>query len=97
MFGKYIAPALAIKKRFLGEEKEDEVTRQFNIILTRDMPNYGIDVVIIPRFEVEGEKISAKLVRRFIDNKEYDLAEKYLPETTIDIIKNNALSEDYND
>ena len=97
MFGKYIAPALAIKKRFLGEEKEDEVTRQFNIILTRDMPNYGIDVVIIPRFEVEGEKVSAKLVRRFIDNKEYDLAEKYLPETTIDIIKNNALSEDYND
>ena len=87
MFGKYIAPALGIKIRFLGEEKEDEVTRQFNIMLTRDMPTYGVDVVIVPRFEVEREKISAKLVRRLIDNEEFDVAEKYLPETTIDIVK----------
>lgn len=97
MFGKYIAPALGIKTRFLGEEKEDEVTRQFNIILSRDMPKHGIDVVIVPRFESEGEKISAKLVRKLLDNKEYDIAEKYLPKTTLAIVEKNTLSEDKND
>lgn len=94
-FGAYIAPAFGISKRFVGEEPKDSVTRQYNEEMKRKLPVYGIEVIEIPRKEVQGEIISATIVRKLYEKKEWEKLSVYLPDTTLDyIIKNNVVMRD---
>ena len=72
IFCEKIAPALDITVRFFGHETNDHVTHLLNMTAQKYFPKYGIDVVIIPRLEHENKPISAKDVRLFIKNEEYD-------------------------
>lgn len=90
IFGKYIANALNIKIRFVGEELVDAVTAQFNIILQQELPKYGVSLEIVPRFKQNGVIISAKHVRRLISEKKYDEVVKFIPPGALDIIKGEA-------
>ena len=72
IFCEKIAPTLDITVRFFGEEKDGDVTHQLNVTAKAIFPAYGIKVYIIPRLMYDGKAISAKDVRRYIKNKDYE-------------------------
>lgn len=88
IFGKYIAPALNIKTRFVGEENEDNLTRLFNESLNKELPKYGLTLKVIPRFEVGGMAISAKKIRRLISEKKFETVKDYVPYPVYEYLKN---------
>lgn len=49
LFATYIAPALGITKRFVGEEPSDLLTRQYNKYMKKILSAFNIEVVEIPR------------------------------------------------
>ena len=74
LFGKYICPTLNITNRFVGEEPFDNVTRQYNNAMRKQLGNYGINFVEIPRKALlDGEIISATKVRSIIINSNNDI------------------------
>ena len=90
IFGKYIAKVLNIKIRFVGEELVDAVTAQFNIILQRQMPSYGVAIEVVPRFKQNGTTISAKYVRKLIAEKNFEEVAKFIPPEALEVIKGDT-------
>lgn len=82
IFGKYIAPALGIHMRFVGEEPYCKVTAAYNAIMQEVLPAYGIDVRIIPRKLNEGQPISASRVRELLRTGKLHEVSALVPETT---------------
>lgn len=83
LFSKYIAPMLDIKVRFVGEEPYDVVTRQYNHNMQRILPQYGIQVVCMPRRRMDqNEYISASAVRRFWREGNKEEVKKRVPDST---------------
>ena len=83
LFGKRIAPALDIKKRFVGTEPYCEVTGAYNEAMKRILPRFGIEVIEIER---KGG-ISASKVREAMKNGDINLIKRLVPGSTYDIIK----------
>lgn len=92
LFTNYVAPILNISKRFVGDEPVDKVTQQYNRNLMEILPNYNIELSIIPRFEEDGKIISAKTVRKAISDKDFDLLKKLVPKEVYSIIKNKYIN-----
>lgn len=90
-FGAYIAPAMGIKKRFVGEEPRDLVTRQYNEEMKNRLPFYGVEVIEIPRKEVNGICISATVVRDLYQVKDWNSLDQYLPSSTVEYLSKNAI------
>jgi [citrate (pro-3S)-lyase] ligase len=68
-FAGKIAPALKIKKRFVGEEPLDPVTAEYNKRMKELLPQRGITLEEIPRLtDTNGEVISASRVRNLIND-----------------------------
>ncbi len=88
IFGRYIAPALKIKARFVGEEPIDMVTNQYNRSMEENLPKYGIRFVESPRKESGNAVISASRVRKLLGEKKYDEVKKIVPPTTFDYLIN---------
>ena len=84
-----IAPSLGITVRFVGEEPEDSVTRQYNENMRRILPQYNIDFKEIPRRETGGEVISAKKVRAALETGDFDKIKKLVPKTTLKFLRDN--------
>ena len=84
-----IAPSLGITVRFVGEEPEDSVTRQYNENMRRILPQYNIEFREIPRREINGEVISAKKVREALHEKDFDKIKKLVPKTTLKFLRDN--------
>ncbi|MDU1042988.1 [citrate (pro-3S)-lyase] ligase [Peptoniphilus rhinitidis] len=87
IFGRYFARTLNIKKRFVGTEDKDLVTKNYNETMERILPDYGIEVVEIPRTSLDDEIISASKVRLFLKERKFEEAYKFLPEATIKALK----------
>ena len=87
IFAKYIAPQFFITKRFVGEEPFDRVTRLYNETMKQILPNYGIEIIEIPRKETDDGVISASKVRKALENDEFDKIEKMVPESTLEFLK----------
>lgn len=83
-----VAPALKIKKRFIGTEPLDSVTAQLNVKYKRELPDAGIEVVEIQRKEHNNRPVSASDVRRLLREKKYDEIRELVPETTYDYLRN---------
>lgn len=66
LFAERIAPALKIKKRFVGQEPFDPVTRIYNDVMRTVLPRHGIAFCEIERFCREGVPICATDVRRLL-------------------------------
>lgn len=88
LFAREIAPCMHITKRFVGEEPFDRVTKQYNETMKRVLPEYGIELVEIPRKEFDGQAISASRVRELLNQGDFDSIRSLVPETTF-----NYLSE----
>ena len=83
IFGRYFAKALKIKKRFVGTEDKDLVTKNYNETMKKILPDYGE----ILRIESDGEVISASKVRKLLKEKKFEEAYKFLPDATIKALK----------
>ena len=57
LYGAYIAPAIGATRRFFGEEPIDKVTQQHNNFMKRQLPEYGIEVIEIPRKTLAGGQV----------------------------------------
>lgn len=86
IFCTYIAPALHIKTRFVGEEPLDMVTNQYNMCMKKMLPEYGIDIIEIKRKESGEAPISASRVRKLLAEKNYDEVKTLVPTTTYDYL-----------
>lgn len=89
IFAQHIAPALDISVRFVGEEPLDGITRQYNESMLDILPDYGIQVEVIPRKAVDGEVISASRVRSMLsgENVDFEAVGKLVPESTLEFLK----------
>jgi len=84
---------MEIKRRYIGTEPISAVTAVYNETLKERLPRAGIEVVELPRLELDGQVVSASRVRallgdsrRPLDNPTPELiAElaKLVPETTL--------------
>lgn len=86
MFAKYVAPTLDITVRFVGEEKEDMVTAQYNKAMKELLPLDGIEVVEYSRYAIDGEAVSASTVRKCIVDKRWEQLKRYLTKESLQYI-----------
>lgn len=86
IFSTYIAKALGINRRYVGEEPYCELTKTYNGIMKEILPKYGIEVVEVPRLSIEDRGISASLVRKYIEQQELSKIENLVPKTTLDFL-----------
>ncbi len=63
IFASCIAPVLNVNRRYVGTEPNSNVTLVYNEALKKRLPRAGIEVVEVPRLEVDGEAVSASKVR----------------------------------
>lgn len=82
IFTRYIAPALGINKRFVGEEPYCKVTAVYNSVMQEILPAHGIDVQVVPRMSKDGRPISASRVRELIREGKLHEVKVLVPETT---------------
>ena len=89
LFVKYIAPAMGIKVRFVGEEPYDTVTKQYNNTMRDFFPTFGLKFVEIKRKATDGKEdfISASKARKLLEENKWEELKKYVPQTTYDYLK----------
>ena len=87
IFGRYFVKTLNIKKRFVGSEDKDLVTKNYNDTMKKILPQYGVELLEIPRIESGGQVISASRVRKLLKERKFEEAYKYLPDATIEALK----------
>ena len=63
IFASCIAPVLNVNRRYVGTEPNSAVTAVYNEALKKRLPRAGVEVVEVPRLEVNDEVISASKVR----------------------------------
>lgn len=90
LFKERITPILDIKTRFVGEEPYSPLTDIYNEVMKATFSD-ELELKIIPRQDVDGDIISATKVRNAFEKGDYELARKYLPQTTIDYLKEHKL------
>ena len=86
IFGRYFAKALGITKRFVGTEPFCPVTNAYNAAMARLLPEYGVELVQLPRKELEGRPVSASYVRACMAAGDFSAIEAIVPKTTLDYI-----------
>lgn len=87
-FGRYMAKALGITKRFAGQEPYCPVTSQYNRQMAEHMPRYGIEYIEVERHCIDGAPVSASAVRKCMREADYATLRRLVPESTITELKN---------
>lgn len=88
LFSRYIAQTLNITCRYVGEEPLSNVTNDYNTYMKDILPDYGIDVIEVPRLKHDGQVISASRVREFLLENKLDMLREFVPKTTFDYLLN---------
>ena len=81
IFCNYYAPKFGITHRFVGTEPLSPMTAQYNEALKQHLPQKGIQLVEVPRLEVD-VPVSASAVRKAIAEQDPETLDKMLPKTT---------------
>lgn len=92
IFRKYIAPALGITDRFVGEEPSDLTTRQYNAELARwltttDAEDPPLQLHVVPRLMIDGQTLSASRVRLGLRSSDFESISHLVPATTLQFLK----------
>lgn len=77
-----IAKTLQISVRYVGEEPTSQVTGIYNQIMEKELPKSGIACSIVPRKQIGNTAISASTARLAIQNQNWDLFKKLVPDST---------------
>lgn len=86
IFGSFIAPSLNIHTRFVGSEPLCGVTRSYNMQMKRILPEYGCNVVEVPRLMVDDKIVSASTVRQLITERNFLAIKSLVPQPTFDYL-----------
>ena len=82
IFGTYFKEAFHIDCRYVGEEPFSQITRIYNQEMKKVLPEYGIEVIEIPRCRNKEQVISATYVRKkFLEGDTEELKELVPPVT----------------
>lgn len=84
--GEQFGKILNINKRYVGDEPFCKVTNLYNNALKEILPQYGIEVIIVPRKEIENIAISASKVRELLKEENYEEIKKIVPPTTYEFL-----------
>lgn len=84
-----IARALGVTVRFVGEEPTSQVTGLYNKIMAAQLPENGIDCVILPRKQALGKAISASTVRAALQAGDWQTLSQLVPQTTLDYFRSS--------
>lgn len=87
---KKIADTLSITCRYVGEEPNSQVTGLYNQIMLKELPDAGIDCIVVPRKKINGIPISASTVRQYIQKKNFDDLGKLVPTSTLRYFESSA-------
>lgn len=82
IFCQFFAKELGISKRFVGTEPFCPVTGAYNAAMKKLLPQYGIELVELPRKEQDHTAISASLVRKCMMEADWETIQTLVPETT---------------
>ncbi len=78
-----IARETGITHRYLGEEPYSVVTEQYLHVLTHQLPKENIQCTVVPRREIEGQIVSASIVRKMLAQENWAEVRSFVPETTM--------------
>ncbi|MBQ1326159.1 MAG: [Solobacterium sp.] len=78
-----IAEAIGITARFVGDEPGSRTTAVYNEIMKQELPEHGIECIVLPRRENSYGIISASTVRSLIKEGNTAVLSDYLPQTTL--------------
>lgn len=90
LFGREIAPALGITRRFIGTEPLCPVTAAYNRAMADLLPRYGVTVTELPRLTRDGVPISASEVRRCLVSRDEVRLRQLVPETVAEILRSGV-------
>ena len=90
IFGQYFAKGLGITCRFVGTEPFCPVTKAYNAAMARILPEYNVELVELPRKEMEGRAVSASYVRSCMAQNDLEAIKAVVPQTTYDYILSPA-------
>lgn len=82
VFVNYIAKPLHITYRFAEEESKRKITKKYNEIMSRILPQNGISYIEIPKMAKGNEIINLFQVQKDLKDEKYDEVFAMLPETT---------------
>jgi len=82
VYGKYVAGALGVNRRFVGTEPYSPVTAIYNETMREVLSEYGIELIEIPRLEVQGKAVSASDVRDMLRADDYQRLAELVPQST---------------
>ncbi len=86
IFRKYLAPALGIRRRYVGEEPYCEVTNLYNRSMAEELPKAGIEVRVISRKEWNDVAISASSVRKGLVEGGVEEVRHLVPDSTYEFL-----------
>lgn len=89
LYGKYVAKALGIKKRFVGQEPLSPVTAIYNATMHEVLHYYGVSVLEIPRLMIDGRVVSASLVRELLRKGQDRSLPSLVPPVTLDFLRSD--------
>ncbi len=87
IFGRRVAPALGITRRFAGEEPLSPSTALYNQAMLEVLPPLGVEAVILPRLELGGQPVSASRVRQLWRQGNWRALEELTPPDTLAYLK----------
>ncbi len=87
IFGHYIAKALGITHRYVGEETYCQTTASYNLEMKKHLPEYNVEVVEVSRLKAEDKQISASHVRSYLKEEEWEKIKKIVPKSTYDFLR----------
>ena len=85
-----IAHKLGITARYVGEEPTSVVTGLYNQVMQQKLPEAGIQCIVVPRREEDGQVVSASTVRKAIQEDNWDLVQQQVPPTTWEFLRSEA-------
>jgi [citrate (pro-3S)-lyase] ligase len=90
IFGKYIAPALRVSTRYIGTEPYCRITGEYNTVMAKLLPEYGVAVREITRKQSRAWAISASTVRRIIREGKTEETRELVPQSTYAFLQSEA-------
>lgn len=93
IFGKYIAPAFNIERRYVGTEPYCKVTDSYNKALMEILPRFKVEVRLIERMAAREAAVSASRVRELIKTDEWEEIKTLVPKTTYDFLLSKEAAE----
>lgn len=79
---RHLAPALGATVRFVGNEPTDALTARYVELMQQQLPQHGIEVVVMPRVTQDGQVVSASRVRESLHGGILSRALPMVPHST---------------